>query len=310
MHKYIICLLLVLFPSLANAHGGGLDAYGCHYNRKQGGYYCHRGPLAGMSFGSQAEMLRLLNIRQGQAQRSSTQNYQPRQQMNPGELVVYRYWFSALSNIKNNIDIMTGTQSAWFTITIIGNSGNTVYLEFNVMQRMRNADIKTSDMFKSIETQSMYSIDGMQYIQCKTIISFLSQGDRQFYNYKITLDNVPQFINGLKRGKQITFALNNGASKEYLYETFSLIGFTRVYNESTNIYLRRAANQRKHEYILTSCGKSEITFHIISSSQAGSLAVNVKHFLIVLVHAMYLEKILCTIQSDATYYTHAPPPCF
>ncbi|HEU4342091.1 MAG TPA: YHYH domain-containing protein [Candidatus Binatia bacterium] len=24
-------------------HGGGLDAYGCHYNRKAGGYHCHKG---------------------------------------------------------------------------------------------------------------------------------------------------------------------------------------------------------------------------------------------------------------------------
>jgi hypothetical protein len=40
------------------AHGGGLDAYGCHNNRKTGGYHCHRGPLAGESFSSKEEMLR------------------------------------------------------------------------------------------------------------------------------------------------------------------------------------------------------------------------------------------------------------
>ena len=26
------------------AHGGGLNAEGCHNNRKTGGYHCHRGP--------------------------------------------------------------------------------------------------------------------------------------------------------------------------------------------------------------------------------------------------------------------------
>jgi hypothetical protein len=36
---------------------GGLDAYGCHNNRKAGGYHYHRGPLAGEIFASQAEML-------------------------------------------------------------------------------------------------------------------------------------------------------------------------------------------------------------------------------------------------------------
>jgi hypothetical protein len=47
----------------AYAHGGGLDAYGCHHNRKAGGYHCHRGPLAGQSFVSQDEMLRNLKVR-------------------------------------------------------------------------------------------------------------------------------------------------------------------------------------------------------------------------------------------------------
>jgi len=47
----------LMFPLAAWAHGGGLDAYGCHHNRKQGGYHCHRGAMAGRSFASKAEML-------------------------------------------------------------------------------------------------------------------------------------------------------------------------------------------------------------------------------------------------------------
>jgi hypothetical protein len=31
-----------LLPSLALAHGGGLNAEGCHHNRKTGDYHCHR----------------------------------------------------------------------------------------------------------------------------------------------------------------------------------------------------------------------------------------------------------------------------
>ena len=53
-----IALLLVLgFPMVAAAHGGGLDAAGCHNDNKHGGYHCHRGPLAGRSFNSKAEAL-------------------------------------------------------------------------------------------------------------------------------------------------------------------------------------------------------------------------------------------------------------
>lgn len=30
----------------AFAHGGGLDRHGCHNDRKNGGYHCHRAPAA------------------------------------------------------------------------------------------------------------------------------------------------------------------------------------------------------------------------------------------------------------------------
>jgi hypothetical protein len=40
---------------------GGLDVYGCHNNRRAGGYHCHRGPLAGQSFSSKEEMLKKLS---------------------------------------------------------------------------------------------------------------------------------------------------------------------------------------------------------------------------------------------------------
>lgn len=36
------------------AHPGGLNAEGCHNNRKTGGYHCHRGPSAKASSGFQA----------------------------------------------------------------------------------------------------------------------------------------------------------------------------------------------------------------------------------------------------------------
>jgi hypothetical protein len=45
----------------AYPHGGGLDSYGCHHNRKAGGYHCHRGPFAGQSFASQEEMLKKIS---------------------------------------------------------------------------------------------------------------------------------------------------------------------------------------------------------------------------------------------------------
>jgi hypothetical protein len=45
MHRFSPALLLLfLLPGGTLAHGGGLNAEGCHNNRKTGDYHCHRGP--------------------------------------------------------------------------------------------------------------------------------------------------------------------------------------------------------------------------------------------------------------------------
>lgn len=41
----------------ARTHGGGLDGYDGHHNRKQGTYHFHHGPLAGRTFSGKAEAL-------------------------------------------------------------------------------------------------------------------------------------------------------------------------------------------------------------------------------------------------------------
>lgn len=56
--RWPFLVLLSLFSIQSYGHGGGQDSYGCHHNRKAGGYHCHRGPNAGQSYGSQADMLR------------------------------------------------------------------------------------------------------------------------------------------------------------------------------------------------------------------------------------------------------------
>lgn len=39
--KALISALLFALPTVVSAHGGGLDASGCHHNRKTGDYHCH-----------------------------------------------------------------------------------------------------------------------------------------------------------------------------------------------------------------------------------------------------------------------------
>jgi endonuclease YncB( thermonuclease family) len=41
--RCFLVALFGLFPTIVFAHGGGLDANGCHNDRKRGGYHCHRG---------------------------------------------------------------------------------------------------------------------------------------------------------------------------------------------------------------------------------------------------------------------------
>ncbi len=41
-----LLLLTALLPVVALAHGGGLNAEGCHNDRKNGGYHCHRAASA------------------------------------------------------------------------------------------------------------------------------------------------------------------------------------------------------------------------------------------------------------------------
>lgn len=40
--------IALCFVSNVSAHGGGLNAEGCHHDRKRGGYHCHRGGSASL----------------------------------------------------------------------------------------------------------------------------------------------------------------------------------------------------------------------------------------------------------------------
>ena len=49
LDKFLVCRLCLLglgallISEIAYSHGGGLNAEGCHNNRKTGDYHCHRG---------------------------------------------------------------------------------------------------------------------------------------------------------------------------------------------------------------------------------------------------------------------------
>ncbi|HEU4457766.1 MAG TPA: YHYH domain-containing protein [Methylibium sp.] len=45
----IVALMGAVCGTPARAHGGGLNAEGCHHNRKTGDYHCHRAPVPAVS---------------------------------------------------------------------------------------------------------------------------------------------------------------------------------------------------------------------------------------------------------------------
>jgi len=62
---------IALTAVTAYSHSGGLDGYGWHYDRKNGGYHCHQGSFAGQSFASKNEMLAALETQYPRAKRSA-----------------------------------------------------------------------------------------------------------------------------------------------------------------------------------------------------------------------------------------------
>jgi len=76
MKRFSVVLIAfaLIVPASVQAHGGGLDGYGCHHNRKQGGYHCHRGEFAGQSFESQAQMLEKAKSKKNTERPSKSKN--------------------------------------------------------------------------------------------------------------------------------------------------------------------------------------------------------------------------------------------
>ena len=52
MQNFKQIIFIILFTFISNqifSHGGGLNAQGCHNERKTGGYHCHRGSSSSSS---------------------------------------------------------------------------------------------------------------------------------------------------------------------------------------------------------------------------------------------------------------------
>lgn len=74
-----ICLAALLAPAAAVAHSGGLNAEGCHTNRKTGDYHCHRSGAprpAAPAAGAQRRQLASepMNVRPGGARGAAFAN--------------------------------------------------------------------------------------------------------------------------------------------------------------------------------------------------------------------------------------------
>jgi flagellar biosynthesis GTPase FlhF len=68
----VLILAVAGLPVAAWAHGGGLDANGCHQNNKTGVYECHKGAHEGQIFASRADMEKGMPGRPADAKPEST----------------------------------------------------------------------------------------------------------------------------------------------------------------------------------------------------------------------------------------------
>lgn len=48
--------MVMVFSCTADGHGGGLNAYGCHWETATSAYHCHQGSLDGQTFATETEM--------------------------------------------------------------------------------------------------------------------------------------------------------------------------------------------------------------------------------------------------------------
>lgn len=64
--------VLAVMASVAHAHPGGLNAEGCHNNRKTGEYHCHGGGRAVPSHSGQREQLNSLYDTRGAGKQSNS----------------------------------------------------------------------------------------------------------------------------------------------------------------------------------------------------------------------------------------------
>jgi hypothetical protein len=55
LYASVACLMFALAGS---GHEGGLDELGCHHDRRERNYHCHRGPLAGSAFRNKGDAKR------------------------------------------------------------------------------------------------------------------------------------------------------------------------------------------------------------------------------------------------------------
>lgn len=55
--SYFVFFYVMIFSINGYTHGGRTDSNGCHNNKKQGGYHCHKGPWDGLKFTNKDEGL-------------------------------------------------------------------------------------------------------------------------------------------------------------------------------------------------------------------------------------------------------------
>jgi hypothetical protein len=65
MKLILTIMAFFVLASVAQAHPGGQEAYGGHYDREKDEYHVHSGPLEGRKYQSQENMIKVLKNTKG-----------------------------------------------------------------------------------------------------------------------------------------------------------------------------------------------------------------------------------------------------
>lgn len=121
----LFLLANILVGPRVQAHPGGMDSRGCHFDTKRSEYHCHKGELKDMHFASKEEAQKFLNSIVKAPESSNRNSNQPAQDIQSPNLEVISWNVKHMGRKDLNIDVIA---------SMIGEADIIIFQEVNKTQ--------------------------------------------------------------------------------------------------------------------------------------------------------------------------------